>query len=158
MKWNLLAELRTNELCSPQHWLSCSKQGTPVSLMAVEAEQCKSFRLFFSYPFTQKTQCTWQNVRYCNSKGLLQWHVLVSGLILYRHSFHLSTIWVLRGADTWSGSRVRQRALHCGIKVAARPHLVLTENWARFIKVWAKFFWIEKQEEEQKERKIGSQR
>lgn len=49
---------------------------------------------------------------------------------------------------------VRHRALHCGIQVAARPHLVLTENWVRFIKVWTKFFWIE----EQKGRKIGRQR
>ena len=51
------------------------------------------------------------------------------------------------------GGGVRHGAPHCGIKVAARPHLVLTENWASFIKVWAKFFWIGKQEEEQKEKK-----
>lgn len=38
------------------------------------------------------------------------------------------------------GIELDTETLHCGIKVAARPHLVLTENRGRFIKVWAKFF------------------
>lgn len=90
---------------------------------------------------------------YCNSDyynvGVNYW--------LAQAQLHPSIL-VLGSERQKSGGGVRQRALHCGIKVAARPHLVLTEHWARFIKVWAKFFWIEtqkkkKQEEEQKEGK-----